>query len=72
LISDRTPWLQLQEKGIGWDWPLEAETWQRGLSNALAMNADEWEIMSTQSREFFKTDVRNDNAEKANLKLFRP
>ena len=72
LISDRTPWLQLQEKGIGWDWPLEAEAWQRGLSNALAMNADEWEIMSAKSREFFKTEVRNDNAEKANLKLFRP
>jgi hypothetical protein len=36
------------------------------------MNAASWEIMSTQSRDFFKTDVRNDAAEKANLKLFRP
>jgi glycosyltransferase involved in cell wall biosynthesis len=72
LISDRTPWLQLQEKGIGWDLPLEPDAWQVGLSKALTMNSAQWEIMSEESRVFFKTHVRNDEAEKANLELFCP
>ena len=70
LISDRTPWLQLQEKGIGWDLPLEPDAWQVGLSKALTMNSAQWEIMSEESRDFFKTHVRNDEAERANLELF--
>jgi glycosyltransferase involved in cell wall biosynthesis len=72
LISDRTPWLQLQEKGIGWDLPLDPDSWQVGLSKALTMNSAQWEIMSEESRVFFKTHVRNDEAEKANLELFCP
>lgn len=72
LISDRTPWLQLQDKGVGRDWPLDADAWQVGLSKVLVMKAFEWEEMSAQSREFFRNHVRNGDAEKANLELFHP
>ena len=72
LISDRTPWRQLQEKGIGWDWPLDEDVWQSGLSEAMALDAESWASMSERAREFFKTHVRNDAAEKANLELFQP
>ena len=72
LISDRTPWRQLQEKGIGWDWPLEEEVWQSGLSEAMALDAASWRSMSERARDFFKSQVRNDAVEKANLELFQP
>jgi hypothetical protein len=72
LISDRTPWRQLQEKGIGWDWPLEEEVWQSGLSEAMALDAASWRSMSERARDFFKSHVCNDAAEKANLELFQP
>ena len=72
LISDRTPWLGLQEKGIGWDWPLDEEAWKSGLSAAFGMEEGNWKVMSEKARDFFKSHVRNDAAEKANLELFRP
>ncbi|MDA7742648.1 glycosyltransferase [Flavobacteriales bacterium] len=72
LISDRTPWLGLQEKGIGWDWPLDEEAWKSGLSAAFGMEEGIWKVMSEKARDFFKSHVRNDAAEKANLELFRP
>ena len=72
LISDRTPWKQLKEKGIGWDWPLEEDAWQLGLSKAMALDAASWAFMSERARDFFKTHVHNDAAEKANLELFQP
>lgn len=72
LISDRTPWLQLKDKGIGWDWPLDAAVWQRGLSEALTLDQERWAVLSEQALAFFKTDVRNSAAEKANLELFQP
>ena len=72
LISDRTPWRQLEEKGIGWDWPLEEDAWQLGLSKAMALDAASWAFMSERARDFFKTHVHNDAAEKANLELFQP
>jgi glycosyltransferase involved in cell wall biosynthesis len=72
LISDRTPWLGLQEKGIGWDWPLDEEAWKSGLSGAFGMEEGNWKVMSEKARDFFKSHVRNDAAEKANLELFQP
>ena len=71
LISDRTPWLQLVEKGIGWDWPLEDAVWERGLKKAFSLDASRWAEMSELSREFFNTNVRSAAAEKANLELFQ-
>jgi len=40
LISNRTPWLNLEEQGIGWDIPLEKpEKWQEKIN--LCINLDE-------------------------------
>lgn len=70
LISDRTPWRDLADKGIGWDWPLDPATWATGLETALAANSDQWQAMSEASRLFFSTSVRSEEAERANLALF--
>ena len=54
LISDRTPWRDLEANGIGWDWPWRA-VWDAGLKRALNLNRSEWEAMSAASRRFCGT-----------------
>lgn len=70
LISDRTPWCELEAHGTGWDWPLEEAAWDAGLKRALNLNRSEWEAMSTASRRFFTEHVTNSESEQANLALF--
>lgn len=71
LISDRTPWRNISQHQVGWDWPLEDEIWKEGLSKALQMDEDEWEEWSRASRQYFQDHVRNVAAERANLELFQ-
>tara|TARA_B100000768_G_scaffold16207_1_gene14881 strand:- start:545 stop:1543 length:999 start_codon:yes stop_codon:yes gene_type:complete len=70
LISDRTPWRDLDSKGVGWDWPLDQTAWLQGLGIALNVNHVDWEEQSEKSRIFFNTEVRNPAVEQDNLKLF--
>ena len=70
LISDRTPWRDLESKGIGWDWPLDQTAWLQGLSIALNISHTDWEQQSEKSRTYFNTEVRNPAVEQDNLKLF--
>ena len=71
LISDRTPWRDLETKGVGWDWPLDQTAWLQGLSIALNVGHTEWKVQSEKSRTFFNTEVRNPAVEQDNLKLFQ-
>jgi glycosyltransferase involved in cell wall biosynthesis len=71
LISDRTPWRDLESKGVGWDWPLDQTAWLQGLGIALNVSHTDWEEQSEKSRIFFNTEVRNPAVEQDNLKLFQ-
>ncbi len=42
LISDRTPWRNLQEKGVGWDVPLEDEAGFRSILQQCVDADGEW------------------------------
>jgi glycosyltransferase involved in cell wall biosynthesis len=53
IISDRTPWLQLEEKGIGWDLPLESpESWAKVLEECATMDDTAYGKLSTNARTF--------------------
>jgi len=53
IISNRTPWLNLQEKNIGWDLPLEDSTaWQDILQNCVAMDNVRYQAMSESAQRF--------------------
>ncbi|MFN2500509.1 MAG: glycosyltransferase [Pyrinomonadaceae bacterium] len=53
LISDRTPMDGLEEKGIGWDLPLEApERWIEAVQSCIDMTAVEYDQMSTAARGY--------------------
>ena len=41
IISDRTPWQNLEEKGIGWSIPLEDKiNWDKILQTCVDMDND--------------------------------
>jgi glycosyltransferase involved in cell wall biosynthesis len=43
IISNRTPWVDLAQKNLGWDLPLEdIQPWREALSACVAMDADKY------------------------------
>jgi glycosyltransferase involved in cell wall biosynthesis len=70
LISDRTPWRNLEAGNVGWDWPLDEAAWKTGLNTALALSHEEWEAKSVAARAYFSERVQSPEAERANLALF--
>ncbi|HEV7645503.1 MAG TPA: glycosyltransferase family 4 protein [Pyrinomonadaceae bacterium] len=53
IISDRTPWLDLKEKGIGWDLPLEnPKAWRETLKHCVEMDDGAYRQMSDAAREY--------------------
>lgn len=53
LISDRTPWRDLNAKSIGWDLPLEdAADWIATIQECIAMDNHEFDRMSRAAREY--------------------
>lgn len=53
IISNRTPWLDLKEKSVGWDLPLEKpEKWMEILNDCVNLDALTYEQMSRAAREF--------------------
>lgn len=47
VISDRTPWRGLVEKGVGWDIPLEEPTaWRQAIAECVAMDGAQHEQLA--------------------------
>jgi glycosyltransferase involved in cell wall biosynthesis len=47
LLSDRTPWRRLQEKGVGWDLPLDRpEEFRAALTEVVRMDGDAFRAFS--------------------------
>jgi glycosyltransferase involved in cell wall biosynthesis len=70
LISDRTPWRGLEEKGVGWDVPLEDTSRFRDmLRQCLKMDAPTHEAWSRRAREFGLSRRSDDAAVERNAQL---
>lgn len=53
LISDQTPWRNLEKKQIGWDLPLDrADLWQAALQKCVSMDSVEYERLSSAARKY--------------------
>ena len=50
LLSDRTPWRDLEAQGAGWDLPLSRPRWVEALQRCVDMGADEHAAMSARAR----------------------
>jgi len=70
LISDRTPWRDLENKGIGWDIPLEDhERFTSILQRCIDMTKEEHSKLSIQARGFGEEHARNSESIKQNIEL---
>lgn len=53
LISDQTPWINLEEKGIGWEIALDKpDKWQQIINKIIALDEDDYSHLSNKSRNF--------------------
>lgn len=72
VISDRTQWLGLEKKGVGWDIPLDdISRWRQVLQACVDMPQQEYRMMSHKATVFGQAIMNDDNNLAANIDLFR-
>lgn len=71
LISNQTPWRDLEAKGVGWDLPLDRpELFRDILQKCVNMNNAEYIKWSERAREYGLVVTKDDGVVEQNWKLF--
>jgi glycosyltransferase involved in cell wall biosynthesis len=71
LISDQTPWRDLEEKGVGWDLPFDQpELFREVLQRFAGMENAEYIKWSERARAYGLGVSRNDETVEQNRQLF--
>jgi glycosyltransferase involved in cell wall biosynthesis len=71
VISDQTPWRNLEERGIGWDLPLNDEgAWVAVLERCVAMDAESFRSVSLRANRLGREMSVASEAVEANRSLF--
>jgi len=60
LISDKTPWRDLQSKGVGWDIPLELSEWTRTVTQLLQYSIEDRNRKKLQTYNYGSELIRQD------------
>lgn len=72
IISDRTPWRNLAEKGIGWDLPLESpQSWLDVLEKCIDMPKDEYDRLSSRARQFAVDWLQDPSLDESNMRVLK-
>ena len=70
IISDRTPWRDLQQKKIGWDLNIDYdEKWLEVINRCIEMNDTEYKILSKHAIDF-SISYRKSNKNVQKIKQF--
>lgn len=71
LLSDQTPWRGLEEKGVGWDLPLnKPELFRKVLQKCVDIDQEEHVKWSERTREYGMQVTRDDRVVEQNRQLF--
>lgn len=71
VLSDRTPWLEMESKGLGWGIPLEdKKKWKDVLQRCVDMNAEDYERMALRARQHAVAKLDSPEIINANYELF--
>jgi glycosyltransferase involved in cell wall biosynthesis len=71
LISDRTPWRGLRDRGVGWDLPLEQpESFRAALQSFVEMDSRDHRTWSRRARAFGLERVQDHTVVNQHRKLF--
>lgn len=72
LISDQTPWQDLEEKGVGWVKPLEdVEGFVQVISEFARLGEAERFVQKAKARKYASKQAENDGVKQANYELFK-
>jgi glycosyltransferase involved in cell wall biosynthesis len=72
LISDRTPWRNLQEKGVGWDIPLqESERFRAVLQQCVDADEEWYAALVARAAEYGKMAASDPAIIEENRRMFR-
>jgi len=72
IISNRTPWLNLQEKNIGWDLPLEnPKEWLEALNECIDMDELKYSKLSINARNFACQWLQDSEIEESTLRAIQ-
>lgn len=70
VISDTTPWLSLEDKGIGWDLSLdEPAKWNEKINFCIDLDQSSYTKLSTNARNFAIAVLNDNSIEEANIKV---
>lgn len=71
LLSDQTPWRDLESLGVGWDFPLNRpDKFKEVLKRCVEMDIDEYTKMSRCAADYGKCQLNNSENLEQNRKLF--
>lgn len=71
VLSDRTPWRDLEDSGAGWSLPLESpELWRQALQHCVNMDQASYTAMSHQAHNYAERWAASDTSAKATAQLF--
>jgi glycosyltransferase involved in cell wall biosynthesis len=71
LISDETPWKNLEAEGVGWDLPLsQPDCFRRVIEEYIAMGPEEHARLSARARGYGLNRVNDAEAVEQNRRLF--
>lgn len=71
LISDQTPWVNLEAKGAGWDMPLaEVSLWRAVLQTCIDMDQLTYTSWSESCRQYLRDWTSSSTLEQDNYALF--
>ncbi|HSK70144.1 MAG TPA: glycosyltransferase family 4 protein [Pyrinomonadaceae bacterium] len=70
IISDRTPWINLGKKGIGWEIPLEnPEEWVEVINNTIEMSGNSYIDLSSSTRSYVTNWLKDEKIEKETISI---
>jgi glycosyltransferase involved in cell wall biosynthesis len=71
LLSDQTPWRDLEKKGVGWDLPLhKPDMFHQVLQRCVEMDDEEYTRYSENARQYGQLSLENIAVVEQNKKLF--
>lgn len=71
LISDQTPWRDLESRQVGWDIPLpDMERWYTTLQHCIDMDNASYQMMAQASYRFAQVNLQDPVARQQNIDLF--
>jgi glycosyltransferase involved in cell wall biosynthesis len=71
IVSDRTPWKDLFERGLGWTLPLENRTlWTQVLQQCVDLEPEVYAAMSRKAREFVESWAKSAHQSNKTTELF--